>query len=49
MPPMQGQLRWAASVIPTSLLDYANKDLAKYATRIHRNILGYTVSQQWLY
>jgi hypothetical protein len=35
----QGQLRWAASVIPTSLLDYSNKDLSKYATRIHRNIL----------
>ena len=38
----QGQLRWAASVIPTSLLDYASRDLGKYATRIHRNILGYT-------
>ena len=36
------QLRWQPGVIPTSILDYANKDLAKTATKIHRNILGYT-------
>jgi len=36
------QLRWQPSVVPTSLIDFANKDLAKAATKIHRNILGYT-------
>ena len=36
------QLRWQPSVVPTSLIDYANKELAKAATKIHRSILGYT-------
>lgn len=36
------QLRWQPNVVPTSLLDYASKDLAKIATRIHKSILGYT-------
>jgi hypothetical protein len=36
------QLRWQNSVIPTSILDYTNKDLAKLATRIHKCTLGYT-------
>ena len=36
------QLKWQNSVIPTSVLDYVNKDLAKLGTRVHKCILGYT-------
>jgi myosin heavy subunit len=36
------QLRWQGSVIPTSILDYSSKELSKIATRIHKDILGYT-------
>jgi len=36
------QLRWQAGVIPTSILDYSSKELAKTATRLHKDILGYS-------
>ena len=36
------QLKWQNTVIPTSILDYVNKDLAKLGTRVHKCILGYT-------
>ena len=36
------QLKWQNSVIPTSVLDFVNKDLAKLGTRVHKCILGYT-------
>lgn len=36
-----GQLRWQPGVIPTSILDYSSKELAKTATRIHKDVLGY--------
>ncbi|RYY36710.1 hypothetical protein EON62_01575, partial [archaeon] len=36
-----GQLRWANSVIPTSMLDFTNKELIKCAVRINKNVLGY--------
>jgi myosin heavy subunit len=35
------QLRWQPGVIPTSILEFANKDLIKTATRLHKDILGY--------
>ena len=37
-----GRLQWQPSIVPTSLIDFPSKELAKTATRIHRNILGYT-------
>jgi myosin-7 len=36
------QLRWQASSIPTSVLDYSSKELVKVAKQIHKDILGYT-------
>ena len=36
------QLRWQSGVINTSILDYSSKELSKTATRIHKDILGYT-------
>lgn len=36
-----GQLRWSNTVIPTSILDFQNRDLIRTAIRIHKDILGY--------